>query len=352
MRLRKRIGRWCLTAVLAACVASALPALAASVPFWGAKTSVSADTPIGQLKHGEWLWMGNAMTTGPILVVVSINEQRAYVYRNGVMIGATTVSTGRSGYATPTGVFTTLQKQEEHRSTIYDGAPMPYMQRLTWSGVALHAGGLPGFPESHGCVHLPSAFAKLLYDVSPPGMTVVIAGDSGVLKEIAHPGFLAPVSSTGVPLDTEPLSSAQIERWEPQVSPTGPLSLVLSRASARIIVYRNGVEIGRARLRVRDGPPFGTHVLILAEGASHTADSYVPDATKYRWLQVAVPGHATDGRTELSATAIARIEMPPDFVSRVRDVLSPGAVVLVTDEPVTPATSGAPLQVINADPPH
>ena len=86
-------------------------------------------------------------------MVVSVTEQRAYVYRNGILIAATTVSTGRPGHVTPTGVFTVLQKQKEHRSTIYDGAPMPYMERLTWGGVALHAGGLPGYPESHGCIH-------------------------------------------------------------------------------------------------------------------------------------------------------------------------------------------------------
>ena len=91
--------------------------------------------------------MGEAVTSGPVIMVVSITEQRAYVYRNGILIGATSVSTGRPGHLTPTGVFTVLQKQKEHRSTIYDGAPMPYMERLTWGGIALHAGGLPGYPN-------------------------------------------------------------------------------------------------------------------------------------------------------------------------------------------------------------
>ena len=133
-------------------LALSAPALADSVPFWGAKASVPIDTPINQLKKGEFLWMGEAVSTGPVAMVVSITEQRAYVYRNGILIGATTVSTGRPGHLTPTGVFTVLQKQKEHRSTIYDGAPMPYMERLTWGGVALHACGLPGYPESHGCI--------------------------------------------------------------------------------------------------------------------------------------------------------------------------------------------------------
>src|SRR5580698_6146419 len=154
------------------------PALADSVPFWGAKDFVPIDTPISQLKKGEFLWMAEAVTTGPVVMVVSITEQRAYVYRNGILIGATTVSTGRPGHLTPTGVFTVLQKQKEHHSTIYDGAPMPYMERLTWGGVALHAGGLPGYPESHGCVHLPSEFARLLFSTTSTGMTVVIGTDA------------------------------------------------------------------------------------------------------------------------------------------------------------------------------
>lgn len=157
----RRIGQLlCLTLSLAS-VAPCAPAPAGSAPFWGAKVSLPIDTPISQLKKGDFLWLGEAVTSGPVVMVVSLTEQRAYVYRNGILIGATTVSTGRPGHLTPTGVFTVLQKQKEHRSTIYDGAPMPYMERLTWGGIALHAGGLPGYPESHGCVHLPSEFARL-----------------------------------------------------------------------------------------------------------------------------------------------------------------------------------------------
>src|ERR1700723_2695718 len=176
------------------------PSLADSVPFWGAKASVPIDTPINQLKKGEFLWMGEAVSSGPVVMVVTITEQKAYVYRNGILIGATTVSTGRPGHITPTGVFTVLQKQKEHRSTIYDGAPMPYMERLTWGGIALHAGGLPGYPESHGCVHLPSEFARLLFSITSDGMTVVIGDDKSEPLPVAHPGYLAPVSIDGKPI--------------------------------------------------------------------------------------------------------------------------------------------------------
>jgi hypothetical protein len=326
------------------------PAMADSVPFWGAKTSVPADTPIDELKKGEFLWMASAVTSGPIVMVVSLTEQRAYVYRNGILIGATTVSTGRPGHLTPTGVFTVLQKQVEHRSTIYDGAPMPYMERLTWGGVALHAGGLPGYPESHGCVHLPSEFARDLYDISPPGMTVVIADAASAPVEVTHPGYLAPVSfAGGKPLESD--GADEQMRWDPQASASGPISIVISRQSQRIVVYRNGIEIGSARIVISGDEPFATHALVLAEGASTIPDPYVPDASKYRWLRIGVPGHAGEAGGDPDPATIARIKIPPAFVKEVGAVLSPGATVLVTEEAMSGSTSGPLVQVVDADPP-
>ena len=99
-----------------------------------------ANTPPRDLKQGDFIWFGDATRSGPLLLVVSINEQLAYVYRNGVLTGVSTVSTGKKGHETPTGVFTVLQKNKDHYSNLYNNAPMPYMQRLTWGGIALHAG--------------------------------------------------------------------------------------------------------------------------------------------------------------------------------------------------------------------
>src|SRR5689334_14975597 len=126
------------------------------------------------LKPGQFVWAPQMAPEGPMLMIVNLSTQRALLFRNGVPIGATTVSTGKTGHDTPTGVFTILQKEIEHYSSKYDDAPMPYMQRLTWQGVALHAGNLPGYPASHGCIRLPSTFAKLLYGTTKLGMTVVI----------------------------------------------------------------------------------------------------------------------------------------------------------------------------------
>jgi L,D-transpeptidase catalytic domain len=341
-----------LVTVLGAALAglAALTVLADSVPFWGANASVTADTAVSDLKKGQFLWMANAVSAGPIVMVVSITEQKAYVYRNGILIGATTVSTGRPGHVTPTGVFTVLQKQKEHRSTIYDGAPMPYMERLTWGGVALHAGGLPGYPESHGCIHLPSEFARELYAISPPGMTVVIADTASEPTQVTHPGYLVPVSAVGgKPLEEDP-ETAEV-RWEPTASSSGPISIVLSRESRRIVAYRNGIEIGSARLTISGDQPFSTHALVLAEGPSDIPDPYVPDPTKYHWLRIGVPGHMGEAGGDPDPTTIARIKIPPEFVKDLNSILTPGATVLVTEEPMLPSTTGPLLQVVDADPP-
>jgi hypothetical protein len=347
-----RTPRWFSLLALFGLLAAGSPLHADSVPFWGAKSSLPIDTPLAQLKKGQFIWMGDAVTSGPVVMVVSITEQRAYVYRNGVLIGATSVSTGRPGHLTPTGVFTVLQKQKEHRSTIYDGAPMPYMERLTWGGVALHAGGLPGYPESHGCIHLPSEFAKLLFEVSPMGMTVVIANQATEPQRVDHPGYLVPVSfDGGQALSHTPLADNEVERWDPDLSPDGPVSIVLSQGSSRIVVYRNGIEIGRARIRISGDTPFESHALILTAGASNGPDPYVPDSTKFHWLRIGVPGHMGEAGSQPDAVELARISIPMDFVKEVNAILTPGATVFVTGAALSSQTSGGSVQIVDADPP-
>src|SRR3954468_23369998 len=121
---------------------------------------------IKALKPGEFVWRPEISPRGPVVVVVSLPEQLVHVYRNGVAIGVSTCSTGKPGNRTPTGVFTILQKRQEHYSSTYNNAAMPNMQRLTWRGVALHAGNLPGYPASHGCIRLPTSFSKMLFSVT------------------------------------------------------------------------------------------------------------------------------------------------------------------------------------------
>src|SRR6266481_6333797 len=99
------------------------------------------------LKTGHYVWEPERAPEGPLLIVASITEQVAYVYRNGIRIARSSVSTGRPGHRTPTGIFTILEKEVHHTSSIYKGAEMPYMERVTWGGIALHAGDLPGYPD-------------------------------------------------------------------------------------------------------------------------------------------------------------------------------------------------------------
>ncbi len=151
-----------------ACVAAA----AAAHP--AAKQKLSVIERADRLSTGQFVWEPDAALTGPVVLVIDLTRQHVLVYRGGVPIAASTISSGSKGRETPIGVFTILQKEVFHRSRTYDDAPMPYMQRITVKGVAMHAGNLPGYPASHGCIRLPKAFAKLLYGVTELGTSVVV----------------------------------------------------------------------------------------------------------------------------------------------------------------------------------
>lgn len=147
------------------------------------------------LSPGEFEWRPEASASGPLVVVVSLPEQMAHVYRGGVRIGRSTISSGKPGHETPTGVFPILQKRKVHHSNLYNNAPMPFMQRLTWDGVALHAGQIPGYPASHGCVRLPKAFAEKLFEVTEHGVNVVVADVGTHSEAVLYPGDTAPVNA-------------------------------------------------------------------------------------------------------------------------------------------------------------
>jgi hypothetical protein len=168
-------------------------ALAAGLVLLGVFAPAQADG----LAPGEFRWTPELAPTGSdTVVVVSLPEQRAHVYRNGVRIGLSTVSTGKSGKETPTGVFPILQKRKEHYSNLYDNAPMPYMQRLTWDGIALHGGKIPGYPASNGCVRLPGEFARKLFEATGFGTIVVVADHGSHDPAIVSPGDRSPVDPT------------------------------------------------------------------------------------------------------------------------------------------------------------
>ena len=154
----------------------------------GPKATKAPADDFKNLKPGGFAWHPERSPEGPVAIIVSVPKQRAFVYRNGILIGVSTCSTGKKGYDTPLGVFTILEKAKEHYSSEFDDAPMPHMERLTWGGVALHAGKLPGYPVSHGCVRLPPKFAESLYAVTQVGTPVIIAGDYTDPQSVKDPG--------------------------------------------------------------------------------------------------------------------------------------------------------------------
>ena len=131
------------------------------------------------LRAGEFAWLpgADARSDTPVTMLVNLQAQRGYLYRDGQRIAVTTVSTGRRGHDTPTGVFPIMGKERMHYSNRYDSAPMPWMQRLTDWGHALHAGNVRPYPASHGCIRLPAEFAKQLYSLTQPGDLVIIVQD-------------------------------------------------------------------------------------------------------------------------------------------------------------------------------
>jgi hypothetical protein len=304
------------------------------------------------LKPGQFLWLPEISPSGPMVIVVSIPEQKAYVYRNGIRIAVSTVSTGKKGHETPTGVFTILQKHKDHRSSLYNDAPMPWMQRLTWDGVALHAGKLPGYPASHGCVRLPDEFARKLFEVTDFGITVIIANDSSAPAETAHPGvFVPPIPVAGAAPAKEPrLSWYEDYRWRPDLSPDGPLTILLSAADRRVLVMRNGIEIGRARFDLQGKGPLGTQAYVLLEGRRHEPSLVVPERLALNWMTVALPGYTSGSKAStLDPVAAGRVSLPARFAKGVYDALQPGATLVVTDASVLPKTTGGALTVLASD---
>ena len=155
-----------------------LSALAALALIAQAPTVFAQRVPgEGALKPGGYRWLEEGPFNGPLYLIISIERQMIHVYDGDRLIAMASVSTGTHGHRTPTGEFPILQKRQWHRSNLYSNAPMPFMQRLTWDGIALHAGHNPGYPASHGCIRLPHAFARQLFALTQIGTLVRVNAD-------------------------------------------------------------------------------------------------------------------------------------------------------------------------------
>jgi hypothetical protein len=202
------------------------------------------------------------------------------------------------------------------------------MQRLTWKGVALHAGNLPGFPASHGCIRLPLRFSSLLFDATALGMTVIITSVPATpLLAVAPDLAASPTSST------QPLSQAPFE-WHPERSQRGIVSVIVSTRDQRAIVLRDGIEIGSAPTRV-SSPEEGAWAYVLRAW----------DESGQHWVKLRLSGPAEG--MEVAKDEGRRFETPVGFRSAVATVLRPGSTIIVTPQSLSAGSPGSTLTVID-----
>jgi len=298
---------------------------------------------IHELKPGEYIWEPELSPEGPVAVVVSLDDQRVHVYRNGVRIAVSTCSTGKPGHETPTGVFTILQKDKHHHSSTYNNAPMPNMNRLTWSGVALHAGKLPGYPASHGCVRLPMDFSAKLFSITHIGTPVIIASAHDNAPDVVHPGM---VLSDKAEAELEDAVASLGDKKPPSFDHANnkvePVSILVSSADGKIIVMKGGEILVEGQARI-DNPrkPLGSHVFILAHDGH--------GASGLRWHAIS-HGQSADLLTKADADVINRIKADNDIVATIQQNWHPGTTLVTVDVPAHPETrTGKDFVVVTTD---
>lgn len=295
---------------------------------------------IHELQPGEFTWHPSRSPEGPVAIVVSITDQRVHVYRNGVRIAVSTCSTGKQGHATPTGVFTILEKDKNHHSSTYNNAPMPNMNRLTWSGVALHAGNLPGYPASHGCIRLPMKFSELLFGITHVGTPVIVAGSNADPADIVHPGLI--LSNDAETKLESVKANLKKERlpWQATVTPLdAPTAVVASSADATVTVLSAGEIVIQGAATIRDPEiPLGSHVFILVSEASGGLS----------WHGI---GHSAEDQAAASEVSVLeRVLADQSLQDAVHDRMHPGMVFITTDLPAHPDTrSGRDFVVMSQD---
>jgi hypothetical protein len=293
-------------------------AVAALLTSWDA----SAD----DTKKQVFTWQPERSPSGPMLIVVNLDDQVAFVYRNGIQIGQTPVSTGRPGYPTPTGVFSILGKDATHHSNKYHNAPMPYAERLTWSGVFLHAGDLPGYPSSHGCVHLPLAFARDLFETTQANDTTVV-----ITQSKSRPADSAPPIEQLLSVAEAETSGAHSNGgflWEPDKSKDGGVAIVISGADKRIEILRAGVLIGQAPVSFADSSASLPEALFI---------KLQPAPEKPDWSAVLMAGSEEASAPQMLST----LQLPPPIGNEVKKLLVPGTLLITTPGSLSPENRSA-----------
>jgi L,D-transpeptidase catalytic domain len=314
---------------------------------------------------------------GPFEIIISIADQHLSIYGSGGLIARAPVSTGMRGHATPLGVFSVIEKQKWHRSNIYSAAPMPYMQRITWSGVALHAGVLPGYPASHGCIRLSNAFATRLFHLTKIGTRVIITRRDVAPMDIATPAFLMPAPKPaepladgdrgrrlGAPPEVKTAAAAYVaasasdggslqdpvEAGE-QGGQARPISVFVSRKTQNLSVRQNFAPLFDSPIRI-DQPetPIGTHIFT----------AMATERSAMRWTLVSIPEDARseprkeERKSGLQAGAksaegssnaveqvnavLGRVHIPSSVFDRISALLTPGSSLIISDDAVSDET--------------
>lgn len=309
-------------------------ALTAAAPLARAQTrSQRKRRSAYPIAPGRSFWLPELSPAGPVVAVVNLYTQHAQIYRNGIAIGYTSVSTGKRGYGTPTGRFQVLEKRRFHRSSTYGNAPMPWMVRLTWSGIAFHSGALPGFPASHGCIRLPASFAPQLFGALSLGDTVA------VLNQPADAfTTLAPIDPLGRPL-LQPEMLAATAWWREAAASAASVSA--SPVSASLLT---GAPASLA------APPLALLVslpqqrLFVLEAGQVAAAAPLPPGARQQALPLAAaplswqpPGHwQAPGQSGNAADAtLWQTVLPSDaaFSQRLRARITPGSTLVLSDLP-------------------
>jgi hypothetical protein len=290
------------------------------------------------LRPGRFIWEPTKSTAGPVLVVVSLGERIAHVYRGGAAIGISTCFPGRRGLRTPTGIFTVLHKARRAFGIRSENARVSTRKRLVWSGLALHAQHVRGYPAWFGCVQLPLEFSALLYEVTPFGMTLIIANEHTLAGEVIDPGTLLPAPA---PEETRPKEQAggqrlALSRFAAAKSPV--VSILVSGAESKAFVMWDGVVESEAQVRINEPhKKLGTHVYSLLEPGGN--------GNARRWLAFGVArekaaAHLTTWQAPDALARVAFVE--PDAAVAAARALHAGATLIITDAAAPPSTRWTP----------
>lgn len=241
----------------------------------------------------------------PVMAVISLARQRVTIYDTEGRIMRAPVSTGQTGYETPAGIYSILQKKAEHTSNLYDDASMPFMQRLTWSGIALHAGVLPGRPASHGCVRMPLGFAEQLFEVTKLGMRVIVMRDDIGPADISHPLLFKPAVGENKNETVGP-SIVSLDADPRPVTPFQSLRNIAAAKSAEAEAASKRAEAARlsAATKYREAAQ-ANKALRMAQGAKFRAEAQLREVD--RQIEAAIEPAVAEAAQQAKTNALAKL---------------------------------------------